>query len=555
MLQVNNVHKAYGDNIVLEQVSLIVNHGERVGLAGPNGCGKTTLLKIIVGEEQPDQGSVAFQPPDLRIGYLEQALSYAPEATVGQVMRGTLAEAEREVRELAERLSRARGEELDRLLAAYAQALDRFEAGGGHEIGAQIDAILGGLGLDAIDQDTPVDVLSGGQKTRLGLARLLLDRPHLLLLDEPTNHLDIEALEWLERFLAEYDGAILIVSHDRTFLDRTVNTICELDPLTHTAAAYPGDYSAYAAAKERELEKLWASYKDQQDRMAQYRRAIGGLETYARGIERGTIDFAPRKIAKGIARKAVVQKRRLERLLESEERIEKPKSTWQMKFDFVDTPPSSQDVLMLEELEMGFGDLALFHDVNLSLHAGERIVLTGPNGSGKTTLLRIVMGQIEPLRGQARLGPSVHVGYYSQEQEGLDEEADPFTEIRRVAPMGDTEARSFLHYFLFSGDDVFVPISSLSLGERARLALAKLVASGCNLLILDEPINHLDIPSREQFELGLSQFDGSVLAVVHDRYFIQHFATRLWAVHDQTIRSYVDLDDMRRGMQAPGTEA
>jgi ATP-binding cassette subfamily F protein 3 len=205
-------------------------------------------------------------------------------------------------------------------------------------------------------------------------------------------------------------------------------------------------------------------------------------------------------------------------------------------------------VLILDELSMGFGDRLLFQDVNLALHAGERIVLTGPNGSGKTTLLRIVMGQIEPLHGEFRLGPSVRVGYYAQEQGDLDDELDPFTEIQRVAPMGDTEIRSFLHYFLFSGDDVFVPVGALSLGERARLALAKLVAAGCNLLILDEPINHLDIPSREQFERGLSHFEGSILAVVHDRYFIERFATRIWAIHGETIHTYVDLEDMRRGL-------
>jgi ATP-binding cassette subfamily F protein 3 len=555
MLQVNDVYKSYGDDVILEKVSFVVNPGDRVGLIGPNGCGKTTLLKIIVGQEKPDQGSVSLSPPNLRIGYLEQALTYPAGARVGDVMRGGPAKAEREMEALAERMSRTSGQALERLMAAYAKALERFEATGGYAAGARVDAVLAGLGLDLIDQDTAVDILSGGQKTRLALARLLLERPQLLLLDEPTNHLDIEALEWLEQFLAEYDGrgsynpAVLIVSHDRTFLDRTVNTLFELDLMTHTVTPYPGNYTDYMAARERELEKLWASYKDQQDRIAQYRKAITGLETYARGIERGTIDFGPRKIAKGIARKAIVQKHRLERTIESEEYIEKPKRTWQMKLDFVDTPPSSQDVLLLEEVGMGFDDRMLFRDVTLTLRAGERVVLTGPNGSGKTTLLRIAMGEIEPLSGRARLGPSVRVGYYSQEQEGLDDQADAFTEIRRIAPLGDTETRNFLHYFLFSGDDVFVPIRSLSFGERARLALAKLVVAGCNLLILDEPINHLDIPSREQFEQGLSYFEGTVLAVVHDRYFIQRFATRIWAIHDGTIHSYVDLADMRRGVK------
>ena len=549
MLQVNNLHKAYGDNVILSGATFTLNHGDRAGLVGPNGCGKTTLLRIIVGQERSDQGSVSWQPPDLRIGYLEQALTYPERTTVGAAMRGELAQAERAVRELAERMAGASGAELERLMAAYAEALERFEAGGGYRSEAQVDAVFAGLGLAGLDQETPVEILSGGQKTRLGLARLLLDRPQLLLLDEPTNHLDIGALEWLEGFLAEYDGAILIVSHDRTFLDHTVRTILELDPVTHEVTEYPGDYTAYVAAKEREYEQLMASYREQQERIEQYYRAITGLEGYARGIEQGTIDFGPRKIAKGIARKATVQKRRLERLLESEDRIEKPKRTWQMKLDFADTPAGSQDALALEGLIMGFGDEVLFEDVNLTLHDGERVVLTGPNGSGKTTLLRIIMGQLEPLAGRVRRGPSAVVGYYSQEQETLDWSADAFTEIRRVAAdMSDTDVRGFLHYFLFSGDDVFVPVRALSYGERARLTLAKLVAQGCNLLILDEPINHLDIPSREQFERGLSHYGGTVLAVVHDRYFIERFATRLWGIHDQVIRSYVDLADLRRGM-------
>jgi ATP-binding cassette subfamily F protein 3 len=549
VLQVNNIHKAYGDDVILSGATFTLNHGDRVGLVGPNGCGKTTLLRVIVGQERPDEGSVSWQPPDWRIGYLEQALAYPEGMTVGAAMRGELAQAESAVRELAERMASASGADLERLMAAYAEALERFEAGGGYRSEAHVDAVLAGLGLAGLDQETPVEILSGGQKTRLGLARLLLDHPQLLLLDEPTNHLDISALEWLEGFLAQYDGAILIVSHDRTFLDCTVRKVLELDPISHRLNEYPGNYTAYVAAKEREYEQLMASYKEQQERVERYYRAITGLEGYARSIEQGTINFGPRKIAKGIARKATVQKRRLERLLESEEHIEKPKRTWQMKLDFADMPAGSQDALALEGLSMGFGDQLLFEDVNLTLHDGERVVLTGPNGSGKTTLLRIIMGELEPLAGRARLGPSVVVGYYSQEQETLDWNADAFTEVRRVAAdMSDTDLRGFLHYFLFSGDDVFVPVRALSYGERARLALAKLVAQGCNLLMLDEPINHLDIPAREQFERGLSHYDGTVLAVVHDRYFIKRFATRLWGIHDQAIQSYVDLADMRRGM-------
>jgi len=549
MLQVRNLCKTYGDDVILQNVSFVVNPGERLGLVGPNGCGKTTLLRIIVGQERADQGRVHFAPPDVTVGYLAQSLEFEPEATVGDVMRQAvegLREAERQVEALARQMAVVQGNELARLMDEYAAALARFEAAGGHVMSHDVDAVLEGLGLGDVDQSTPVAILSGGQKTRLGLARLLLTRPQLLLLDEPTNHLDIEALEWLEGFLSRYDGAMLIVSHGRTLLDRTVHTILELDPLTHRLTVYPGDYSHYAQGKEREQEKHWAAYNDQQERFVRMEAGIRGLAGHARRIEQGTIHFHYRKIAKGLARRSVVQRKRLERLLESEERLEKPKPTWQMKLDFEDIPASGKDVLLLEDLAMGYDGQPLFAGVNLTLRQGERIVLLGPNGSGKTTLLRGIAGQLAPLAGRIRLGANVHVGYYSQEQEGLDEASNSFEEIRRVAAMGETEARSFLHHFLFSGDDVFVPVGNLSYGEQARLALAKLVAAGCNLLLLDEPINHLDIPSRERFEQGLAAFEGTVLAVVHDRYFIQRFATGLWAMERGTIRRYVDLEDMQR---------
>ncbi len=553
MLQVNNLSKTYGDDVILENVTFVINPGERVGLVGPNGCGKTTLLRLIVGQETPDRGSVQRSPAEVSVGYLAQALEFAPQDTVGEVMRQAvegLREAERQVEALSEQMAAAREDELARLMDAYAQALTRFEAAGGYATAHQIDAVLAGLGLDTVAQTTSVAILSGGQKTRLALARLLLARPQLFLLDEPTNHLDIEALEWLEDFLASYDGAALIVSHDRTFLDRTVRTILELDPLTHGVTAYTGHYSDYIAAKERERDRQWAAWKDQQLEIRRIEADIRRTRQQALHTEYSATDDQSRRLAKKVAKKAQARARRLQRLLDAEDRLAKPSRTWQMKLAFEETPASGKDVLRLQDLALGYDGQPLFSGVNLTLRQGERIVLVGPNGSGKTTLLRGVVGQLAPLAGQIRLGANVHLGYYSQEQEGLHPASNAFEEIRRVAPLGETETRHFLHYFLFSGDDVFVPVGSLSFGERARLALARLVAAGCNLLLLDEPINHLDIPSRERFEQGLAAFEGSVLAVVHDRYFIARFASALWSVERGTVRRYLDLEDMRRGRSA-----
>ena len=505
MLQVSNVSKSFGDNLLFEKVSFTINPGERAGLIGPNGCGKTTLIKIILGEIHPDTGSARLSPADLRVAYLAQALEYEPGQTVGQMAKGAIAgllEAEKRLETVSAQMATVLNEDLEQLMAEYDQALAAFERLGGYSIESRTSAVLGGLDLLDLDQDTPVDILSGGQKTRLGLARLLLSSPELLLLDEPTNHLDINALEWLEGFLQTFEGAVLIVSHDRTFLDRTVGTILELDTQSRTLKEYPGSYTGYVETKERERERHWAAYKDQQEFIAHLQGTIAARKGYAQSIELGTVDYAPRKIAKGIARRAQVQQRRIQRILDSEDRIDRPEHTWQIKLEFVDTPPSGRDVLHLQDLAMGFGDHQLFQDVNLTLRAGERIAMVGPNGSGKTTLARLILGDLEPRAGQVRLGSGVKLGYYAQEQEDLDPESSPYETIREVAPMTQTEVRSFLHYFLFGGDKVFVPVGSLSFGERARLILARLVAQGCNFLLLDEPINHLDIPSRSRFRAG-----------------------------------------------------
>ena len=552
MLQLSNVYKRYGDVTILENISFVINPHDQLGLIGPNGCGKTTLLRIIAGQEQPDAGSVQLNPPDLRLGYLEQGQRYGEKDTLAdflQVGEAALETAAARVAQFAKALATADEPDQAHLMTAYSAALEELEALTTTQTPLhEVEAVLAGLGLGDVPWETPVATLSGGQKTRLGLARLLGRRPQVLLLDEPTNHLDIEALEWLEAWLGDYPGASLIVSHDRTFLDQTVHRILVLDPATHTVVEYDGNYSDYIDAWERNRDKQWDRWQDQQAEIRRVRQDIGRTKTQARSVELTTTSRQPglRRIAKKVARKAKARERKLERYLESQERVEKPGRTWQMKLAFENTPESGQDVLILTDLAVGYEGVPLVRGVDQVLRAGERVAMVGPNGTGKTTLLRAIAGQLPPLVGAARLGANVKLGYYAQEQETLSPESTPYETIAQVAAMSETDVRAFLHYFLFTGDEVFVPVAALSYGERARLVLARLVATGCNFLMLDEPINHLDIPSRAKFEQAMRAFEGAVLAVVHDRYFIHRFATRVWAIQDGTLRSYVDLKQLRQ---------
>jgi ATP-binding cassette subfamily F protein 3 len=540
MLQVRSVTKWFGDVKVLDHISFILNRGDRAGLIGPNGCGKSTLLRILTGQLAPDEGAVQFTPAALRTMVLPQAPEFPPGATVGEVLRAAEGEriaAETRLERLAEAVATATGDDLAAALSRYDRALSQIQAleGAGRTVSAA--EALSGLGMAEVDPAHLVVALSGGQKTRLGLARLLLTRPDLLLLDEPTNHLDISGLTWLEDYLADYPGTVLVVSHDRTFLDHVVNRILALDGATHTLTEVPGGYTDYARAIDRGLEKQWAAYREQQDRIQALGRSIRRLSVQAQSIESETINFYYRRIAKDLARRAVVQRARLQRMLDSEEMVEKPGLTWRMKLDFSGAPRSGQGVLQISDLHVGFGDRVLLHDVSLHLGYGERAALIGRNGCGKTTLLRCITGQLRPWAGTVRLGRGVRLGYMSQEQDGLDGSSTPLAQIRSVAPLDETEARSFLHYFLFTGDEVFVPVERLSHGERSRLVLALLVAQGCNFLLLDEPVNHLDIPSRESFERAMARFEGTVLAVIHDRYFIERFATTIWAMENGTVQA------------------
>jgi len=539
MLTAHHIHKTYGIQPILQDISFSISNRERVGLIGPNGCGKTTLMRILAGIEQPDSGTVASTRPNLRIGYLAQGMDFDPEQTLQTALSLnpiSQADLESEIASLASALSSNPNDST--LHNKYDSALAHLSS-----FLLPPSTILAPLGLNNVPPETPIPHLSGGQKTRLMLARVLLEEPHLLLLDEPTNHLDIEMLEWLEDWLNRFQGAALIVSHDRAFLDNTVTSILELDPKNQSMKAYPGDYSDYLESKQKKYEKQYDEYSDQITEFRKLHNAARHLRRISQFKKGGKGDTND-KFAKGFfgdrtthtARRALRIEKRIEKTLE-EDRKEKPIQNWQMKLDFGAPAHQSKDVVVTEKLSVGY-DEPLLTDLNLHIRAGQRIALIGPNGTGKTTLIRTIAGKLNPLAGNLRLGMTVKLGYMTQEQELLNPNVNAVQTIQAVAPFNETEARNFLHYFLFKGDSALRPAAELSFGERARLQLGLLVAHGCTFLLLDEPINHLDIPSRARFEEALANFKGTILAVVHDRYFIERFASDVWNVKNGKVEKY-----------------
>jgi ATP-binding cassette subfamily F protein 3 len=585
MLQIQNLRKSYGITTVLDGVSFIVNDGERVGLIGPNGAGKSTLLRCVVGQEQPDTGTITLAPAGQTLGYVPQSFAdILGDKTVAEVIAGAQAAhaaAEGELNRAAEALAGAA--DMSAALAEYEAALARFEALGGYDREHRAAAVLQGLGLGEIDPATPAATLSGGQKTRLGLAALLLSEPDLLLLDEPTNHLDVGALEWLEGFVRGYAGAVLVVSHDREFLDQTVERILYLDPLTRTVKSYAGNYSDFAAARDHEHDLQAEAWKKQQEYIARTQYDILRLRAQALNVELASTPkdsdakffLSGKGGSKKVARKAKARERKLERYLEDDERVEKPKNRWGLKLDFGPPPPGGRAVLRVEGVAFSYPALAtgdwglgtgnhfpqspapshqspLLADVSFEVDYGERVALVGPNGAGKTTLLRLIAGRLQPQAGTIKLGANVRLGVMAQEQETLDLGASVLQMVLDARPMTETEARSFLHFFLFGGDSVFRRVGECSLGERSRLQLALLVLRGCNLLLLDEPLNHLDIDGREHFEQALDAFEGTVIAVSHDRAFLRGFAERVVEVRDGGTRMFEgDYDDYLRRAAAP----
>lgn len=541
MLSVSQISKSFGIETILDKITFNLNAGDRLALVGPNGCGKTTLLRILVGEEAPDSGTIRPTQPGLRVGYLPQGFSPGLQETIGSFLahgEADLEELGEELTHLAEQL--ALSPDQPALQQRYDLTLERLAAAS--EQRGQAPAVLAALGLGDYPLETPVSYLSGGQKTRLALAGVLISQPNLLLLDEPTNYLDLEMLEWLEGWLASFRGAVLLVSHDRASLDQTATAILELDPLTHTARLYPGSYSDYVEKKINERERQAEAYQDQQDEIARLRQAVQHLNGLAVMKKGGKADSGD-KFATGFfgnrSRRTVGRAKQIEGKIErllNEDRLQKPGESWQMKLEFEEVSNGSRQVLSLDDVAVGYQGKPLLSGINLHLKHRARAVLVGSNGSGKTTLLRAIAGVLPPLQGKIRLGSGIRLGYMRQEQEDLDPQADALSTLRGFAAFSETEARAFLHKYLFSGDEVFTPVGQLSYGERARLSLACLVAQGCSFLLLDEPLNHLDIPSRMRFEQALAGFEGAVLAVVHDRFFIQSFATEIWEIQGGKIQ-------------------
>jgi len=573
MLQVHNLHKSYGITTVLTGISLIVNDGEHVGLIGPNGAGKSTLLRCIIGQEQPDSGTVTLAPAGGSLGYVPQSFGeLLGDRSIAEVVAEAQAEyvaAEAALAQTADALGDTA--DMAAALGAYDAALAHFEVLGGYEREHRSAAVLQGLGLGALTQSTLASTLSGGQKTRLGLATLLLREPDLLLLDEPTNHLDVEALEWLEGFVRGYGGAVLIVSHDREFLDQTVTRVLYLDPATHAVKSYTGNYSDFVDARANEREQQQEAWQDQQAYIVRTQQDILRLKSQSLNVELASTPkdsdakffLSGKGGSKKVARKAKARAHKLDRYLASDERVEKPKSSWNLKLDFGPPPPGGRAVLRVEDVlfsyprsetgDGGRGTVAndaqspLLADVTFEVAYKERLALVGPNGAGKTTLLRLIVGRLQPQAGVVKLGANVRLGVMAQEQETLDLGETVLQTVLGEHAMSETEARSFLHFFLFGGDSVVRLVGACSLGERSRLQLALLVLRGCNLLLLDEPLNHLDIEGREHFEQALDAFEGTVIAVAHDRAFLRNFAERVIEVRDGRARMFTgDYDDYLR---------
>lgn len=522
ILSCQNISKAFVENQVLKNVSFHIEDHEKAAIVGINGAGKTTLLRIIVGEMTPDDGQVVLAK-DKTLGYLAQNSTVDTSHTIYEELlsvKADLLRLEEKIRECENNMKHAEGDALEDLMKQYTSLTHAFETGGGYLYRSELVGVLKGLGFTEDEFSKPVATLSGGQKTRVALGRLLLQNPDLIILDEPTNHLDMNSIAWLETYLLNYKGAVLIVSHDRYFLDRIAGKVIEIDQ--SKATTFMGNYSDYAIKKEQLRVAAWNAYMNQQREIKHQEEVIEKLKSFNR-------------------EKSIKRAESREKMLDKIEVIEKPSEVrTDMKLTLTPRILSGNDVLTVEHLSKSFDSHKLFTDVNFEIKRGEHVAIIGDNGSGKTTLLKILNGLVPADQGTFRLGSNVEIGYYDQEHHVLHSEKTLFEEISDDYPyLNNTQIRNVLAAFLFTGEDVFKRISDLSGGERGRVSLAKLVLSNANFLILDEPTNHLDIMSKEILEDALNGYEGTILYVSHDRYFINRTAHRILDLTEGQFVNYV----------------
>ena len=528
ILSAQHIAKSFGVNAVLRDVSLTVQQGDRIGLVGVNGCGKSTLMRILAGLDAQDGGEISLVR-GLRVGYLAQQNMVTSGETVWNELQKVYEQVfamEKKLRELEDEMAHAHTDvqRFAQLSADYDRLTQRFEEADGYSWKSMVSGVLNGLGFKPAQYDQCVDSLSGGEQTRLCLARLLLQKPDLLLLDEPTNHLDMETLQWLENYLAAYKGSVLVISHDRYFLDHVCTGIVEI--LMGASEQYNGNYTRYIAQRQERFESRMRAYEIQQKEIERQQAIIARYRMFNR-------------------EKSIRAAESREKALDRMEKLEKPVDERAIRFSFEARRRTGEDVLQLTEISKSFGEKHLFHDLTLRVRAGDRVALIGPNGVGKSTLIKIIVGEEQPDTGFIRYGSNVDIGYYDQHQSTLHADKTVLDEIwDRFPQMEQSNVRGALGMFLFTGDDVFKPIHTLSGGEKGRVALTALMLRKDNLLLLDEPTNHLDMDSREVLEDALADFGGTIITVSHDRYFINRIANRIIEMQPDGVTEYIgNYDD------------
>ncbi len=528
ILSAQHIAKSFGVNAVLRDVSLTVQQGDRIGLVGVNGCGKSTLMRILAGLDAQDGGEISLVR-GLRVGYLAQQNMVTSGETVWNELQKVYEQVfamEKKLRELEDEMAHAHtdAQRFTQLSADYDRLTQRFEEADGYSWKSMVSGVLNGLGFKPAQYDQCVDSLSGGEQTRLCLARLLLQKPDLLLLDEPTNHLDMETLQWLENYLAAYKGSVLVISHDRYFLDHVCTGIVEI--LMGASEQYNGNYTRYIAQRQERFESRMRAYEIQQKEIERQQAIIARYRMFNR-------------------EKSIRAAESREKALDRMEKLEKPVDERAIRFSFEAHRRTGEDVLQLTEISKSFGEKHLFHDLTLRVRAGDRVALIGPNGVGKSTLIKIIVGEEQPDTGFIRYGSNVDIGYYDQHQSTLHADKTALDEIwDRFPQMEQSNVRGALGMFLFTGDDVFKPIHTLSGGEKGRVALTALMLRKDNLLLLDEPTNHLDMDSREVLEDALTDFGGTIITVSHDRYFINRIANRIIEMQPDGVTEYIgNYDD------------